>query len=905
MKKILFLLCAFQFFATINYAQLQVGNLLTENRTNPEGIDNANPRLTWQLKSSERNVMQTAYEIRVSDGLHALKAGQNLSWQTNKIQSEQSVHISYFGKPLNTGTKYYWQVRVWDNHGNLSKWSEPAYWIMGMLKPENWSAQWIQAGFTETDLRPSPMFRKEFQAPKVVQSAIAFVTARGLYEAEINGTKVGHAFFTPGWTSYGKRIQYQTFDVTKLLRKGKNAVGVTLGNGWYRGYLGIRGQRDFYGSDLALLFQLTIKYTDGTTEQVISDGSWRSATGPVLYSELYHGETYDARLEKQGWSLPDYKDAAWSGVVVRDYPVNNLVATENELVKKQETLQPLKLFKTPKGEQVIDFGQNLVGWVQVKASGKAGDLITLVHAEVLDKEGNFYTENLRSAKQKNTFILKGSGLETFEPHFSWQGFRYVKIENYPGELKPENFTAIVLNSDMAPTGNFTCSDELVNQLQHNIQWGQKGNFVDVPTDCPQRDERKGWTGDAQAFVRTASFNFRVNSFFAKWMKDVAADQLPNGIVPWVVPDLYHNGLASPGWSDAATIVPWTMYLAYGDKQILADQYASMKAWVDYIRGISPENLWIPASSFGDWLFYSLNDDRDGRSAVTDKNLIAQCFYACSTENLMKAAEVLKKTTDAEFYRNLLAKIRTAFQNEYVTPSGKLVSNTQTAYVLALNFDMFPENLRQQTAKRLVDNIRDYDTHLTTGFLGTPYLCHVLTRFGYADVAYELLLQKSYPSWLYPVTMGATTIWERWDGIRPDGSFQTPNMNSFNHYAYGAIGDWIYREIAGIDTDEKNPGYKMIRIKPHIGKGLSHAKAELETYYGKVVSGWDTGRGKLVMHVEIPANTTAEIYIPTTDIGKISENRKQVNLQKDIVLTGKTDTSVILHVGSGSYDFTVD
>ncbi|MBV5315540.1 MAG: family 78 glycoside hydrolase catalytic domain [Prolixibacteraceae bacterium] len=905
MKKILLLLCAFQFFATINYAQLQLVNLLTENRIEPEGIDNANPRLTWQLKSSERNVLQTAYEIRVSDDLRALKTGRNLSWQTNKIQSEQSVHISYSGKPLNAGTKYYWQVRVWDNHGNLSKWSEPTYWIVGMINPENWSAQWIQAGFTETELRPSPMFRKEFQAKKVVQSAIAFVTARGLYEAEINGNKIGNAFFTPGWTSYGKRIQYQTFDVTKLLRKGENAVGVTLGNGWYRGYLGIRGQRDFYGSDLALLFQLTIKYTDGTTEQVISDGSWQSATGPILYSELYHGETYDARLEKQGWSMPDYNDAAWSGVVVRDYPVNNLLATENELVKKQETLQPVKLFKTPKGEQVIDFGQNLVGWVQVKASGKAGDLVTLVHAEVLDKEGNFYTENLRSAKQKNTFILKGSGLETFEPHFSWQGFRYVKIENYPGELKPENFTAIVLNSDMAPTGNFICSDELVNQLQHNIQWGQKGNFVDVPTDCPQRDERKGWTGDAQAFVRTASFNFRVNSFFAKWMKDVAADQLPNGIVPWVVPDLYHNGLASPGWSDAATIVPWTMYLAYGDKQILADQYASMKAWVEYIRGISPENLWIPASSFGDWLFYRPADDNDGRSAVTDKNLIAQCFYACSTQNLIKAAEVLGNTADVNFYQQLLAKINEAFLKEYVTASGKLVSGTQTAYVLALNFDLLPENLRPQAAKRLVQNIRAYDTHLTTGFLGTPYLCQVLSRFGYSDVAYELLLQKSYPSWLYPVTMGATTIWERWDGIRPDGSFQTPTMNSFNHYAYGAIGDWMYREIAGIDTDDKNPGYKVIRIKPQIEKGLTHARAELETYYGKIVSAWNNSRGKLVMHVEIPANTTAEIYIPATDSDKISENGKPVNLLKDIVLTGKADTSVILHVGSGSYYFTVD
>jgi alpha-L-rhamnosidase len=638
---------------------------------------------------------------------------------------------------------------------------------------------------------------------------------------------------------------------------------------------------------------------------IVSDGSWKSSTGPIQYSELYHGETYDARFEQAGWSSPEFNDSDWHGVIEKDYPLNNLVATENELVKAHETFKPVKIFTTPKDERVIDFGQNLVGWVEVKISGNAGEFITLYHAEVLDKEGNFYTENLRSAKQSNIYILKGGDEETFHPHFSWQGFRYVKVEGFSGELKPENFTAVALYSDMAPTGTFSCSDTLVNQLQHNIQWGQKGNFIDVPTDCPQRDERKGWTGDAQAFAHTASFNFRVNSFFAKWMKDVALDQLPNGIVPWVVPDLYHNGKGSPGWSDAATIVPWSMYLVYGDKQILADQYASMKAWVNYIHAISPDKLWKPESSFGDWLFYSLNDDRDGRSAVTDKNLIAQCFYACSTENQMKAAEVLGNTTDADFYRNLLAKIREAFQNEYVTPSGKLVSNTQTAYVLALNFDMLPENLRQQAAKRLVDNIRDYDTHLTTGFLGTPYLCQVLTRFGYSDVAYELLLQKTYPSWLYPITRGATTIWERWDGIKPDSTFETPTMNSFNHYAYGAIGDWMYREIAGIDTDAKNPGYKVIRIKPHIGKGLTFAKADLETYYGKVSSYWEMKEGKLEMRVNIPANTTAEIFVPARNSEQIKENGKSLYLLKDAKTGQAKDGYVPVLVGSGTYEFIVE
>ncbi len=905
MKKALLLFFGIHFFALLTFSQVAVSGLLTENKIHPDGLDQPHPQFSWQLNSDERNVLQTAYEIRVSNNQSHFQSGKNIYWTSGKVASDQSIHVVYSGPELKAATKYFWQVRVWDNHGHESKWSEPTYWSMGLLTPENWKAKWIQAGFEDNELRPSPLFRKEFQAKKTIKSAMAFISSRGLYEAEINGKKVGNAFFTPGWTAYDKRIQYQAFDVTKLLQEGNNAIGVTLGNGWYRGYLGIRGQRDFYGSELAIIFQLNITYTDGTSELVLSDGSWKSSTGPIVYSELYHGETYNARLEQPGWSSAGFNDSEWFGVIEKDYPRNNLVATENELVTAHETLKPIKIFTTPKGERVIDFGQNLVGWVEVKISGKPGDFITLSHAEVLDKEGNFYTENLRSAKQRNIYILKGVGVETLHPHFSWQGFRYVKVEGFSGDLKPENFTAVALYSDMAPTGTFSCSDTLVNQLQHNIQWGQKGNFIDVPTDCPQRDERKGWTGDAQAFAHTASFNFRVNSFFAKWMKDVALDQLPDGAVPWVVPDLYHNRKSSPGWSDVATIVPWTMFLVYGDKQILKNQYASMKAWVGYIHEVSPDNLWKPESSFGDWLFYSLNDDRDGRSAVTDKNLIAQCFYACSTENLMKAAEVLDQTADAEFYRNLLSKIRTAFQNEYVTPSGKLVSNTQTAYVLALNFDMLPENLRQQAAKRLVDNIRDYDTHLTTGFLGTPYLCHVLTRFGHSDVAYELLLQKTYPSWLYPVTRGATTIWERWDGIKPDSTFETPTMNSFNHYAYGAIGDWMYREIAGLDTDEKNPGYKVIQIKPHIEKGLTFAKAELETYYGRASSYWKLKDGKLELQVEIPANTTAEIFIPASNSEQITEGDKHLSLLKDATVGVVKDGYLLIQVGSGKYDFTVD
>jgi alpha-L-rhamnosidase len=405
---------------------------------------------------------------------------------------------------------------------------------------------------------------------------------------------------------------------------------------------------------------------------------------------------------------------------------------------------------------------------------------------VLDKAGNFYTDNLRSAKQQNTYILKGEGEETYEPHFTFQGFRYIKVDGFPGELKPENVSAVALYSDMPVTGTFTSSHPLLNQLQHNIQWGQKGNFLDVPTDCPQRDERLGWTGDAQVFARTAAFNMNVHPFFSKWLKDVAADQAPNGSVPFVVPTVMDQGAGgSAGWADAATIIPWTMYLAYGDKKVLEEQYPSMKAWVGYMEKNSTADLWNKGFHFGDWLFYRPSDDNDGRAAVTDKYLIAQAFFAHSTQLMINTAKVLGKPDDVALYTRLLDRIKAAFLKEYVTPNGRLVSSTQTAYVLALQFDMLPEALRKGAAEKLVQNIRSYGTHLTTGFLGTPYLCHVLSRYGYTDVAYDLLLQETYPSWLYPVKMGATTIWERWDGQKPDSTFQTPGMNSFNHYAYGA------------------------------------------------------------------------------------------------------------------------
>jgi alpha-L-rhamnosidase len=798
MKKCCLFFVLTQCIASITFSQLQVSARWCENKINPVGVDVQTPLLSWQITGPGRAILQTAYEVGVATTPSDAQTGKALVWSSGKVSSNQSMYVKYAGSPLLSGAHYYWRVRVWDNHSKASSWSAISSWQMGLLHAKDWKAQWIEPGYIEDSLlRPSPLMRKEFSTNKKIQSATAYITAHGLYDASINGKRIGDAFLTPGWTSYGKRLQYQQYDVTKLLQQGTNAIGVMLGSGWYRGYLAWDDNKNIWGKKSGLLFQLEITYSDGTKQTVVSDNTWKCSTGSIVSAEIYNGETIDANKEKEGWLKAGYDDSQWSQVLPATYNNSNLIAEYNEPVGKHETFKPIQSITTPSGEKVLDFGQNLVGWVQVKLHGNKGDTIRIYHAEVLDKAGNFYTANLRAAKATATYILNGTADQYFEPHFTFYGFRYIKITGLKEPVKPEDFTAVTLYSDMAKTGSFTSSNALINQLQHNIQWGQQGNFLDVPTDCPQRDERLGWTGDAQVFSRTATFNRNVHCFFTKWLKDVAADQYSNGSVPHVIPNvLGPNSGGSTGWSDVSTIIPWNVFLAYGDTAVLQQQYPSMKAWVKYMQDSSTNDLWNTGYHFGDWLFYHPSDDNDGSAAITDKYLIAQCFYAHSTQLLINAAQVLGKADDVNMYTDLLQRIKAAFLKEYVTPSGRLVSGSQTAYVLALNFDMLPEVLRKQAADRLVENVYDYDTHLTTGFLGTPYLCDVLTRFGHGDVAFKLLMQTTYPSWLYPVKMGATTIWERWDGEKPDSTFETPGMNSFNHYAYGAIGDWMYRAIAG-------------------------------------------------------------------------------------------------------------
>lgn len=880
----------------------QVIDLVCEYRTNPIGIDVKKPRLSWKLVSDQQNILQSAYEIRVADSPRNLTKKSSQFWFSGKVNSDKSVNVSYEGKTLQSMQRAYWQVRVWDNKGKVTAWSEPAYWETGILNLDEWKASWITMKEEKSDKSlPSQYYRHEFSTSKKISSARVYVTSLGLYQLFINGNKVGDQLFTPGFTSYKKRIQYQVYDVTSMLQKN-NAIGAIVGDGWYRGYLGWQGDKAYYGDKLALLVQLKVNYTDGTNEIITTDKNWKVSYGAILESDIYNGEKYDASKELRGWSNFGFDENKWADVELLNNPKDILVASDGLPVKVIQEITPIRKIITPKDEIVFDLGQNIVGWARMKVKGKKGDQVTLKFAEVLDKEGNFYTKNLRSAKATDIYTLKGVGEEIFEPHFTFHGFRYIKIENYPGTPTTEDITGIVIHSDIKPTGTFNCSDTLINKLQSNIQWSQKDNFLDIPTDCPQRDERVGWTGDAQVFSMTAAFNFNVAPFYTKWLKDLAADQQPNGEVPNIIPDMWHNKMGgATGWADASVIVPWTVYRAYGDKGILKQQYTSMKGWVEYMaKNAGADYLWNDSKHWhwGDWLAYH-SDNSDYAGSVTQKDLIATAYFCYSTTILSKVASILGNNVDAEKYYKLAMNIKKAFLNEYITPNGRLVSDTQTAYAIALSFDLIPDNLRKKAAGYFAADVEKFK-HLTTGFLGTPLLCSTLSSIGRDDLAFMLLNRKEYPSWLYPVTKGATTIWERWDTMKPDGSI-IDGMNSFNHYAYGAIGEWLYTYVAGLDIDVEKPGYKHILFYPHSGGGLTSANAEIKSMYGLVKSAWQKKDGKFIYEVIIPANATGTVTLPKAKGKNIKINSSPLisELKSNINESGDNLT---VKLGSGKYQF---
>lgn len=699
-------------------------------------------------------------------------------------------------------------------------------------------SEWIKG--CEKNLRGGTVYLKNFRCAAKAEKAILEITALGVYEAKLNGERVGDFILAPGWTSYLNRLQVQSYDVTNLL-KTENSLEVTVGQGW-RAIANKRDGSDFLGyRDTALIAELTLVYADGTAESIVTDSSWTARESKLRYTNIYDGDIYDAT----------FKAGSARHCICVDLEKDMLIPQEGEKIVEQERMPALQIIKTPAGETVIDFGQNMTGYVEFRIKGTHGAQATISHGETLDRDGNFYNANYRSADAQIKFICDGEE-HIYKSALTFFGFRYIRLENWPDEVKKENFTAIVVHSDIRRTGYFECSDETVNKLFKNIIWGQKSNFLDVPTDCPQRDERLGWTGDAQVFVRTASLNFDVERFFKKWLHDLAADQGRDGCVPHVIPNIFDDMGGSSAWSDAAVICPWEIYRTYGDKKILEDQFDSMKAWIDWMRERSENGKRFGGSHFGDWL--GLDSPEGSYKGATPEELIATAYYKYSTELFIKAAHALGR--DVAEYENIPAEAAAAFRREYME-NGRVKNATQTGCVLALCFDITDD--RAATATQLNELVKRAG-HLETGFVGTPYLLHALSDNGYAETAYDLLLRREYPSWLYPISKGATTVWEHWDGIKPDGTMWSTDMNSFNHYAYGAVADWMYGAASGINADPDRPGFEHIIFRPVTDRRLDFVKASIDTRRGTVASEWRRENGRIKYIFTVPEGCCASAVI---------------------------------------------
>ena len=880
---------------------LSVKKITLDYELSLSGVDNF-PVVGWEIESHQKNVKQVSYQLQVSTD----KYFDAILFDSGVINSDTSANVHVSDVLLHPSTRYFVRVKINDNYGEESPWGPAAEFITGMMD-NPWVGDFISAETSaDKDNSKVTLVRKSFSLTKgnAVASAYLHVSALGLYQFYLNGHKVGNDVLTPGWTSYHNHLLYQTYDLSEQLQCGDNVIGAELGAGWFKGDMGFTRDRNYYGQQTALICQLVIHYQDGSQQIVVTDDSWRAEDSPILFSEIYDGEICDASLEREGWNNTGFDGTHWRPVSLIAYDKKVLAAQGACKVKKITALEPASIIITPQGDTVIDFGQNMSGWVEFKVNGQRGDKVILRHFETLDALGNVYLDNLRSAKQRVEYVLKGGATEVYHPRFTFQGFRYVKVESYPGNILPENFKAVVLHSDMAHTGRFSCSNDDLNQLHHNILWGLKGNFVDVPTDCPQRDERLGWTGDAQIFCRTASYLMQTRNFFAKWLTDLKFDQTPEGGVPHVVPDILTGhcandiNLAEGGthsaaaWADAAVINPWTMYLMYGDTRILENQYQSMKGWVDFMLTHSENLIWRYKLQFGDWV--ALDAKEGSYFGATPTDLVCTAYFAHSTQLFSQAARVLNRTEDFERYSALHQQIVQRFQDEFFTPSGRLAARTQTAHILALYFKLVPEAFRERTVNTLVELLREHDGHLVTGFVGTPYFCHALSQNGREKEAWELLLKDDFPSWLYQVKAGATTIWEHWDGMKPDGSMWSADMNSFNHYAYGAVGEWLYRSVAGIEADENAPGFKHVIISPVIGGDLSWVEAAYQSVYGEIGVAWkvrDSENGRIVtLNIRVPHNTQATV--------KLSAVREVIEARDmKIVQQGDNWTA---QVGSGKY-----
>ena len=1069
---------------------LAIERLRCEYIQNPQGIDVVAPRLSWVLKSDVRGQKQTAYRVLVASSAAKLAADQSDLWDSGKVASDQTIHVVYQGKPLQTRMQCFWKVQAWDKHGNPSQSSEPASWSMGLLKPADWEAKWIAAraksprtphngyhselatsadamqwvavdlgverkidgvrlyaarpydwspdtpgfmfpvrykieagqeadfsdaktvvdrsgadvpnpgvkalthlfkpisaryvrlsvtrlayrdgsnyGFALAEMqvlsgennlakgatvlasssiegggwakeklvdgrvlpevggtddvtqRPVTMLRKEFDVAKPIKRAIVTVTGLGLYELRINGRRVGDHLLAPEWTRYSTRIQYQTYDVTDLLRDGRNAVGAQVANGWWTGPMLAQPLKP--NAQSCLLMRLDIELADGGKQTIVTDPSWQATTdGPIRRAGIYFGETYDATKEMPGWDQPGFAAAGWAPVQVLPHPDGDeraiFVAQRNEPIRVEKELRPVKMTEPKPGVYVFDMGQNMVGWCRLTANAAAGTKITVRHGEILLDDGNIFTANLCDAKQINEYTWRG-GEASFEPHFTYHGFRYVEVTGLPSRPAEDAVVGRVFHSDAAETGRLACSSELINKILHCAEWTQRGNMQGVPTDCPQRSERAGWMGDIQAFSQTAIFQRDMAAFFTKWVQDIRDSRCDDGRFPDVAP---HGLPTAPSWSfsgsaawaDAGVVIPWRAYQNYADARMLEEHFESAKQWIDFIHAGNPDLLWQNnrGNDYGDWLNggWLTGDGRESNIRQPDyprglgempHDVFATAFFAHSTEIVAKMAKALGRSAAAAKYSKLFEDIKAAFNKAYVSPDGRIKGDNQAGYALALHFNLLDEAMRPKAMEHLVEAIRKFKDHPSTGIQSTHRMMLELTRNGRHDEAWRLINLRTVPSWGYMVEMGATTIWERWDACtkgRPHDVFD----GSYNHWAFGSVSEWVWRDLAGINPDDEQPGYKHFVIRPRPCPGLAWVKAEYDSIRGKIVSDWKLKERRFTLRIQVPVGTTATVYVPAKDAGAVTENGKPAAQAEGVKFMKMEGRSAVFAVESGQYVF---
>lgn len=831
------------------------------------GIGTPMPRLSWSV-SAPAAWRQRGYEAQ------ARRGGETET--TGLIRSGEQVLVAWPFEPLQSRDQVHVRVRLHGEDGSVTAWNEWETVEAGLLEGSDWTAVPVGGAWPETagtDRRPSRV-RKAFDVDDTIVSARLYASAHGVFEAEINGVRVGDDILAPGWTSYEHRLRYRTYDVTDVLRPGSNVIGAWLGDGWYRGRLGFNGgYHDLYGTDLAFIAQLEVTTADGVTHVIATDDSWQAAPSPILFSGLYDGEQHDLRLDEPGWSEANATTSVgdWSPVATGSLGSTHLVAYEQPTIRCTEERAPESVTHLPDGRILLDFGQNMVGRLRIRVRGQSGDTIVLRHAEVI-QDGELYRRTLRLAASEDSITLADEEPVHWEPRFTIHGFRYAEIEGWPSTFDPADVHARVYHTDMRRTGWFESSDPLLNRLHENVVWSMRSNFVDIPTDCPQRDERLGWTGDIQVFTPTASYLYDCSGFLGSWLKDLAHEQLDDGTVPWFIPRIPGGPSwepIKPGavWGDVAVLTPWVLYQRFADIGVLQAQYPSAKAWVDLISGLAGEDrLWNEGFQLGDWLDPAAPPE-DPAAALTDKYLVATAYLALSAQHLGLTAEVLGLHDDAAHYTQLAAEVRDAFLTEYVRPDGTMTSDAQTAYAIAIMFDLLDEPRIQLAGDRLADLVRESGNRIATGFAGTPLVADALNRTGHIETAYDLLLERECPSWLYTVLQGGTTIWERWDSMLPDGTINPGEMTSFNHFALGSVADFMHREIAGITP--LAPGYRRILFRPRPGGNLTHASGRHDCPYGTVASHWRVVNGEYNLEVSLPSGTDGVVELPdgsTSTIG---------------------------------------